>query len=62
MLSDKEKVKLYEGIFQRLYINRNLSLDVDRMKEILDAIDFLARFDYDKQKGIPQQKLIALSI
>ena len=61
-MNNKEKVELYEGIFMRLYINRNIALDINRMNEILDAIDFLARFDSDKHKGIPQRKLIALSI
>ena len=46
----------------KLYINRNHALDINRMNTILDAIDFWAKFDSDEDKGIAQQKMIALSI
>lgn len=61
-MKDSEIIELYEYVFQLLYINRNLSLDVDRMHSILDAIDFLARFDPDKHKGTKYQKMKALKI
>lgn len=61
-MTDKEKIELYEKTFTMLYINRNLSLDVKRMHEILDAIDFFCKFDPDKNKGTREQKLKALSI
>ena len=61
-MTAKEKVDLFERAMHKLYINRNIALNIDRMNEILDAIDFWARFDQDKHKGSPYQKLKALDI
>lgn len=61
-MNDKEKIALYEDIFKKLYTNRNVTLNVERMKEVLDAIDFWARFDDQVHKGSQYQAMKALNI